>query len=106
MNKKQLQQKADNLRKQMGGTVFAFPVKEEDPFSAYAVVMFAGNKYHVYPKASNISEAAVGIATITKLMKESGYNFDYEKDVRFISYAAQINAPDVTMRRLRGKERI
>lgn len=93
--------KAKDLRKRVGGTIFAFPINEKDPQSKYAVVVYAGGKYHVYPSASDISEAGVGIRTILEEFKKIGYPVNYEKDVRFVTYEAQVNAPDVTMKRLR-----
>lgn len=91
------------LRENLGGTIFAFPIEESNPFSTYAVVVYAGEKYFVYPRATNISEAALGVTTILEMLKKSGTNVNYEKDVRFISYQAQIDAPDITMRRLKKK---
>lgn len=101
MNTKEIEAKAADLRKQVGGTIFGFPINEEDPFSKYAVVVYAGGMYHVYPQAKNIGYAALGINTILEPMIKNGYAASYEKDVRLISYEAQMNAADVTMRRLK-----
>ena len=102
MDKKQAIEKAKEIRKKTGGFIFGFPISEDDPFSEYAVVVYAGSKYHVYPKASDISLAATGIVTIIEEFRKIGTKVKFEKDVRLVSYDAQINAPDVTMRRLRN----
>jgi hypothetical protein len=93
---------ASNMKRRLGGEIFAFPVRPEDPFSTYGVVVYAGSKYHVYPEAVNISMAAQGILTIIEEYQKIGKKINYEKDVRLVSYEAQINAPDVTMRRIRN----
>jgi hypothetical protein len=100
-----IKQKADELRQRVGGTIFGFPIEENNPRSSYAVVVYAGGLYHVYPKASDISLAATGVKTILDAMKKEGYDVSFEKDVRLVSFEAQMNAPDVTMRRLK-KENI
>jgi hypothetical protein len=101
LNKGQIEKKAAELRKQLGGTIFAFPIHEEEPFSEYAVVVYAGGKYHLYPEAADVSLAALGVKTILEQFKKIGQDSDYKRNVRFISYDAQINAPSVTMRRLK-----
>ncbi|MFR9710776.1 hypothetical protein ACL02P_15515 [Paenibacillus sp. MB22_1] len=102
MNKKAIQAKAKDIRERVGGTIFGFPIKEDDPFSEYAVVLFAGGKYHLYPKAGDISHAAIGVLTLFESLKEAGLTTSFEKDVRLVSYDAQLNAPDVRMRRLKN----
>jgi hypothetical protein len=101
MNNIEIEQKAENMRKQLGGTVFAFPIYEEDPFSGYAVVMWAGEKWHVYPRTENIHDAALGVKTIMEMMEQNGFPMNYQQDVRFVSYDAQINAPSLPMRRIK-----
>lgn len=101
MNNQQAIAKAQDIRAQRGGTIFSFPIREEDPTSPYAVVVFTGGMFHVYPEAENIQVAAIGVQTLLEEMKERGYSKDYETDVRFWSYEAQLNAPDVTMRRIK-----
>lgn len=102
MNKKRMQQKAEQLRRKVGGKIFAFPIEEENPFSEYAVVVFMANQYHIYPKAGDISHAALGVLTILEQLVEAGMKANYSDDVRLVSYEAQMNAPDVRMRRLRN----
>lgn len=101
MNPKEIEKKAEDLRKQLGGTIFAFPINEADPLSKYAVVMYAGEKYHVYPECTDVSQAAVGVKTILEQLAKHGMDADYQRNVRFIHYEAQMNAPSVTMRRLK-----
>lgn len=93
--------KAKQLRQELGGTIFAFPVEEHNQFSEYVVVMYAGGTYHIFPHTNIINDAAIGVMTALEEMKKNGYAINYEKDVRFISYESQMNAPDVTMRRLK-----
>lgn len=93
--------RAENMRKELGGTIFAFPVEEENPFPKYAVVMFVGGEYKVFPETANIEEAATGILIILEQMQKEGHDVNYTKDVRFVNYQAQIDAPSVTMRRLK-----
>jgi hypothetical protein len=100
-----IENKAAELRSQLGGTIFVFPIDEQDPFSKYAVVVYAGGMYHTYPETENISVAAVGVQTILEQFKKHGEDVSFEKDVRFVSFEAQVNGPDLTMRRLR-KENI
>lgn len=102
MNKPEIIRKTKKLMDELGGTIFAFPVEEENPFSKYAVVVYAGGKYHVYPEAGNISLAATGVLTIIEEFNKIGKRVTYQKDARLISHSAQINASDVTMRRLRN----
>lgn len=92
---------ARHMREHLGGSIFAFPIEEDNPFSQYAIVLYAGGIYHVYPTASDVSLAAVGVTTILESMQKEGLASNYEEAVRFISYQAQMDAPDVTMRRLK-----
>lgn len=96
-----IEQKAAEIRERVGGTIFAFPVDEEDPLSKYAVAMYTGKEYRVYQEAMHVSEAAAGILLIIESLEKEGYEIDYDRDVRLISYQAQLDAPDVTMRRLK-----
>jgi hypothetical protein len=98
----ELIKKASEIREKLGGIIFAFPIRETDPHSPYAVVVYGGGKYFVYPKADDIRWAGLGVVTIMEEMRKQGETIDYERDVRFVSYQAQMNAPDVTMRRLRN----
>lgn len=94
-------EKAKQLREQLGGTIFGFPIDENNPFSQYAVVMYAAGQYFAYPTATDISEAATGIMILLGEMKKHGYDTDYERNVRLISYQAQMDAPSTVMRRLK-----
>jgi hypothetical protein len=97
----QLKLKAKGFRESLGGTIFAFPVEEDNPFSAYAIVVYRAGSYFVYPQATDISIAAAGVLTLLEEFKKIGVSVDYEKDVRLMSFQAQMDAPDVTMRRLK-----
>lgn len=99
--KQQAIKEAKNLRKQLGGTIFAFPIEPDEPFSSYAVVVYADGKYFVYPEATDITEAATGIMVILDEFKKIGKAKDYNKDVRMVTYQPQMDAPSVVMRRLK-----
>lgn len=105
MNKEQVIQKAQNLKDRSGGFIFAFPLEEENPFSKYGVAVSLPDKWSVFPESVNLQEAAAGVLEIINTLKNEGFEVVYERDVRLVSYEAQINAPDVTMRRLRKTER-
>ena len=94
-------EKAKELKERLGGTIFAFPVEADNPFSSYSIVMYAGGQYFHYPNATDISEAASGILTLLEEMKKSGMDADYERNVRLVSYQAQMDAPSVVMRKLK-----
>jgi hypothetical protein len=94
-------EKAKQLRQQLGGTIFSFPLEEDNPFSSYAIVMYAGGQYFPYPNATDISEAASGILILLEEMKKSGMDADYERNVRLVSYQAQMDAPSTVMHRLK-----
>jgi len=93
--------KAKQLREQLGGTIFTFPIEEDNPFSPYAIVMYAGDQYFAYPDATDISMAASGVLILLEEMKKSGMDADYKRNVRLISHQAQMDAPSTTMRRLK-----
>lgn len=97
----QIEQKAAELRARVGGSIFAFPIDEEDPLSKYAVVMYTGKEYRAYPEAMHVSEASAGILLIIEALEKEGFDFDYDRDVRLIAYQNQLDAPDVAMRRLK-----
>lgn len=100
MDKSKVLKVAAKLKQETGGIIFGFPTDENDPFSKYTVVVFSGGKYHVYPEAENIQLAAVGVNTIIECFRKVGKNIIFSRDVRLVSYDAQMKAPDVTMRRL------
>ena len=93
--------KAKQIKEQSGGTIFSFPIEESNPFSSYAIVVYAEGQYFAYPHAADISEAALGVLTIMEEFKKIGIDVDYKKDVRLISYQAQMDAPSVVMRQLK-----
>lgn len=101
MTNRLIQEKAKVIRGQQGGRIFGFPIHEEDPYSPYAVVVFWGGMYHVYPEAKDISFAALGVKTVLEQLQKHGEDVNFERDVRLISYQAQIDAPNVVMRRLK-----
>jgi hypothetical protein len=94
---------AKQLREKLGGRIFSFPIEDDNPFSKYAVVVYAPevDKYFVYPNAEDISLAAAGVLKITELFKQEGIDINYDRDVRLISHQAQMDAPSTTMRRLK-----
>jgi hypothetical protein len=91
--------RAKQIRESLGGTLFAFPIEEDNPFSSYAIVMYAGGKYFAYPNASDISMAATGIFILLEEMKKSGMGADYERNVRMITLQAQMDAPSTVIRK-------
>lgn len=101
MNVTEIEQKADAIKKQHGGKIFAFPIDEQDPFSKYAVTMFTGWEYKTFPNLLGMEEAAAGVAQILESLRENGLDADFERNVRMVSYDAQFNAPSVTMHRLK-----
>jgi hypothetical protein len=101
MDKQIIEQRAKRIRKSNGGTVFAFPVTEDDPLSKYAFSYFTGKEFIAFPEPLDINEVAMMILKTMEVFKGQGLSLNYEDDVRFITYDTQINAPDVTMRRLK-----
>ncbi|WP_298202134.1 hypothetical protein [Desulfosporosinus sp.] len=97
--------RAKQLKEQLGGTIFSFPLEEDNPFSSYAIVMCVEDQYFPYPDACDISEAASGIFILLEEMKKSGMDADYQRNVRMISHQAQMDAPSTVMRKLK-KENI
>ena len=93
--------KAKQLKEQLGGTIFSFPLEEDNPFSPYAIVMCVEGQCFPYPDACDISEAASGIFILLEEMKKSGMDADYQRNVRLISYQAQMDAPSTIMRKLK-----
>lgn len=101
MNLKDIESKAAAIRAAYGGTIFSFPVNKNDPFSEYAVAVYTGSEYKVYGESMPIEEASAGIFGILEGYKKIGIDPDYDTHVRLVSYEAQVNAPSVTMRRLK-----
>jgi hypothetical protein len=101
MNIFEIEKKATELMGEVGGKIFAFPINEQDPFSLYAVTMWTGAEFKTFPQTFGMEEAASGIKHILDTLKKEGLDSNYERLVRFVSYEAQINAPSVTMRRLK-----
>ena len=101
VDKQAMEQRARALQVELGGIIFAFPVDPDDPQSQYAVATLFGGGCVVYPDPLDIEDAAVLVGAIIETVKEEKYPFEYVRDVKFISYDPQANAPNVTMRRLR-----
>lgn len=99
--KEQAIKTAKAIREQLGGTIFAFPIEPDNPFSTYAVVVYADGKYFVYPEATDITDAAAGVKVILEEFKKIGMAKDYNTDVRMVTFKAQMDAPSVVMRRLK-----
>lgn len=98
---KKLIAEAKNIKKQLGGTIFVFPIEPDNPYSTYSVVVYADGKYFVYPEATDITEAATGVMVILDEFKRIGLAKDYNNDVRMMTFQAQMDAPSVVMRRLK-----
>lgn len=97
-----MESRARVMQSEIGGRIFAFPVDMDDPLSQYAIVMDMGSQqFKAYPNPVHISDAAGCILALLEGLDEQGESFDYEKDVRLISGLAQLNGPDVTMRRMK-----
>lgn len=102
MNKLIVEQRADEIRKERGGKIFAFPYEIDNPHSKYVVTLYTGDQYITYPKLlDDISDAAAGVQRLLETLKRNGQDADFERVVRFVSYEAQVNAPDVRMRKLK-----
>lgn len=103
MNKLQTQSiaKAKQFRETIGGTIFAFPIEEDNPFSSYAIVMYHGGQFFSYPQADNLPAVSAGIFLLLELLKKTGKDADYERNVRLISYQAQMDVPSTVMRKLK-----
>ncbi|HHY67906.1 MAG TPA: hypothetical protein GX517_12070, partial [Alicyclobacillus sp.] len=105
MNTRQIEKRAEFLRQQLGGLIFAFPINEEDPYSKFAVVVYTGDGFRAFPEPLDVSEAAAGIASIVEGLEENGHRVDFDREVRFLVGATQLNGPNVLMRRLRENSR-
>lgn len=101
MDIKLIEETANSIREQLGGRLFAFPIEPSNPHSKYAVTFYTDSDYKTYPDLLVVEEAAAGVASMIDGLKQSGRDIDFERDVRFVSYDAQINAPSVTMRKLK-----
>lgn len=107
MNIKDIELRAEVMRQELGGKIFAFPIHEKAPFSKYALTKYIGNgTYITFPQALDIQEAAAGIQELIKGMEEDGEQVNYDRDVRFSFYDAQRNAPDARMKDLRDNEEL
>lgn len=104
MNTKTIEKKASKLKRELGGTIFAFPIEEDNPYSKYAISIYTGGGFSTYPEPLTIEEAAASIKSTLEAYKKTGLKADYDKHVRFVSYEPQVNSPSVTMRRLRKAE--
>ena len=93
--------KAKQHREQLGGAVFAFPSEEKNQLSPYAIVLYAGGQYFAYPQAKNLSEVSEAIFLLLELLKKTGRDADYGRNVRLISYQTHMAAPNTVMRRLK-----
>lgn len=103
MNKKQIENQAKELKNKLGGRIFAFPVEPDNPLSKYAFTIYVGKgKFCTYPELANIGEVANYCLEGMKLLNKNGYVTEFERDVRLVTHDAQMNAPDVTMRRLKN----
>ncbi|MBB6692336.1 hypothetical protein H7B90_13070 [Cohnella xylanilytica] len=98
-----IEQMAREMQQRLGGKIFVFPIRDGDPFSHYAIAIDVGaGQFKMYEDSFSINEAAACLLTLIDSLKSEGFEVEYERDVRFVSYGAQMNAPDVTMRRIRN----
>ena len=98
----EIEKKAIDYRQQLGGKYFAFPVDPFDSASKYAIVVFTVDHFHTFPHPLTVEEAAAGLRSlIEEVEQEIGRKVIYDQEVRFISYAAQMDGPNITMRRLK-----
>ena len=65
------------------------------------VAVYTGSEYKIYDESLLIEEAAAGILSLLEGYKEIGIDNDYERNVRLLSYDAQMKAPNLTMHKLR-----
>ncbi|MDA8336011.1 MAG: hypothetical protein M0Z41_13690 [Peptococcaceae bacterium] len=100
--KESIKQKAIDLRNRLGGTIFIFPAEAENPYSEYAMAAYVGGgKWKICPGTGEIQDVCGGLAGAIQESAAMGVHIDYNRDVRIITYPAQMNAPSVIMRRLR-----
>lgn len=99
-----IEERAREIQNEHGGKIFSFPVNEDDPYSKYAIVIDTGEKFMVYPNSVTIEEAASCIKSLLESLKNEGLDHDYDRNVRLVSYDAQFNGPNVTMRKLKKDE--
>ncbi|ADG06791.1 MULTISPECIES: hypothetical protein [Kyrpidia] len=50
MNLLEIEKKAEFLRQQLGGLIFAFLIDEGDPYSKFAVVVYTGDGFRTFPE--------------------------------------------------------
>ncbi|PGS69045.1 hypothetical protein COC69_26120 [Bacillus cereus] len=100
-----IQEEAKRYQKECGGEIFVFPIEEENPQSLYAVVVYAGEAFHVFSEAVTVEDAAIGVQIILECFEKEGMKKEYSEVVRFITGEAQLNAPHVTMRRLKKENK-
>nr|WP_145402981.1 hypothetical protein [Paenibacillus xylanexedens] len=101
MNIHAVKLRAKDMLERLGGTIFSFPIEEENPYSQYAVAVFTGSDFNVYPNPMSFEEAAAGVLEILEGYKAIGLDADFERNVRLATYDAQFNSPNVTMQRLK-----
>lgn len=98
-----IKQKAIDLRNRLGGSIFVFAVEPDNPFSEYALAAYIGDdKWTICPFTGAIEDVCGGLMGAMQEFETRGLHIDYNRDVRVVSYPAQMNAPSVTMRRLRN----
>ena len=100
--KEEIIQRAKAIKKDKGGMIFAFPIEAENPFSKYVLVTDVGDcNMRVFAEELDITEAAQSILMEIEFFHKDGIELSYEKDVRFMFFEAQKNAPSIPMKRLR-----
>lgn len=97
-----IESKARETQQRLGGKIFVFPINDDDPFSHYVIAIDVGaGQFKTYEDALTINDAAACLKELIDSMNAEGFVVNYERDVRFTFNEAQMNAPDVTMRRIK-----
>ena len=97
-----METRAADYRRQSGGRYFAFPIDPSHPMSRYAVAAWSDGRFRVFPYPLTVEEAAAGMCALIEGVEQTfGGKVNYDRDVRFFSYDAQMDGPSVTMRRLK-----
>ncbi len=103
IDKAAIEAEAQAYRAKIGGIFIIFPIEPDNPRSLYAFTTLWGDIVHVYHEALPVEEAAASLQMAIEAYEETfKTKIDWDRDVKFISTEAQVNADNVTMRRLRN----
>lgn len=98
---KKAKKKTKELLNKIGGKIFVFPIKEEDPFSKFVISVSVGDEIIVFSELVDIVDAATGVLVMRELLEKNNIYTNYERDVRFVVHEPQKNASSITMKKLR-----